>query len=659
MATQNFINECREPAYKNRLGKVQVGKDLIYLTVQQNKLKVSNELKITSQPLNEDKYTGFLSEFEVSNSCYTNGNIIGTTNSRVSNATIMDIRDVSNDLFIPSAGVSYDDSSTEWLQLGKFLTQKQTIDKTSNTSKIEGQDFLYKLEQVYVCGINDWTNITIKDILEDLCNSLEIELGTEHFINEDIVITGNNYQKNFKYRDVLSDICEVACSWAELGDDGKLYLNWFSDEVAEIFDKTQYSTLEKNGVYGEVNCLVIKDSQFEGENVTIQDNESIQEFGETQIAISDNLLLNTETLRQQAITSIWNRIRGFKYVDCKIITYYGKPHLLKNGLKIRVEDMDGTFFDTYILQHTFKYDGSFYSEISSPSLNKEQTNIKNTNLTPKQRILNAEARVLKAEGRIELIVEEQEEFEASIPENYYTKTTVNTLIEDTKAGLTNKYTVGGGNNLFRNTGLYFETSTSNYSSGFEFWDGSVRRVTNMNSKSKTSMYLQNGSLSQRQEIPNDIYTISFQYNRLNDLSEAKVTINGEEYELGESGMFNATVTIQTGDINIVFDCDTVDGYEIYELMCNFGEVALQYTQNANETKTDTVEISEGIKITSDDTNSTFKANADGIRIENRDGNSTTEFLDSGTKTNMITANQGVIADLLIEKVDGQVWIVGI
>ena len=657
MATQNFINECRNPAYKNRLGKAQIGKDLIYLTVQESKLKVSDSLKISSEPLNEDKFTGYLSEISVSDTCYTNGTIIGTTNSKTSTIKIMDTRDVSNDVFVPSVGVKFNDSTTEWLNMGKYTTQSQTIDKTTNISEIKGQDILYKLDQEYVCGITDWTNVTVKDLLDDLCTTLDLELGTEHFINETIPVAGNNYQKNCKFRDVLSDICEVACSWAEDTDD-KLWLKWFDDEVTETLDKSQYSTLEKNGVYGVVNCLVIKDSAFEGENVTIQDTESIETNGETQIAIIDNQLLNTELLRQQAINSIWERIHNFTYVDCRIVSYYGKPHL-KRGNKISVEDVDGTYFTTYVLQHNFKYDGTFYSEISSPALPKEETKIKNTNLSPKQRLMNAEAQVDKANAKINLLVEEQEEIQSDLQENYYTRTTVNELIEDTKQGLTNRYYVGGGNNLFRNTGLYFETSTSNYSSGFEFWNGSVRRVTNMNSKSKTSMYLQNGTLSQRQEVPNDIYTVSFQYNRLNNLATASVLINGFEYELDESGTFTATIDISTGDINIVFDCDTIDGYEIYELMCNFGEVALQYTQNANETKTDTVEISEGIKITSDDTNSTFRANADGIRIENRDGNSTTEFLDSGTRTNIITANQGIIADLLIEKVDGQVWIVGI
>ena len=657
MATQNFINECRNPAYKNRLGKAQIGKDLIYLTVQESKLKVSDSLKISSEPLNEDKFTGYLSEISVSDTCYTNGTIIGTTNSKTSTIKIMDTRDVSNDVFAPSVGVKFNDSTTEWLDMGKYTTQSQTIDKTTNISEIKGQDILYKLDQEYVCGITDWTNVTVKDLLDDLCTTLDLELGTEHFINETIPVAGNNYQKNCKFRDVLSDICEVACSWAEYTDD-KLWLKWFDDEVTETLDKSQYSTLEKNGVYGVVNCLVIKDSAFEGENVTIQDTESIETNGETQIAIIDNRLLNTELLRQQAINSIWERIHGFTYVDCRIVSYYGKPHL-QRGDKISVEDVDGTYFTTYILQHNFKYDGTFYSEISSPALPKEETKIKNTNLSPKQRLMNAEAQVDKANARISLMVEEQEEIQSNLQENYYTRTTVNELIEDTKQGLTNRYYVGGGNNLFRNTGLYFETSTSNYSSGFEFWTGVVKRITNMNSKSKTSMYLQEGTLSQRQEVPNDIYTVSFQYNRLNNLATATVTINDIEYELGENGTFSQTIEIQTGDIRIEFECDTIDGYEIYELMCNFGEVALQYTQNANETKTDTVEISEGIKITSDTTDSVFRANADGIRIENRNGNSTTEFLDSGTRTDMITAKQGIIADLLIEKVDGQVWIVGI
>lgn len=655
MINENFINECRNPAYKNRLGKVQIGDNLLYLTVKES-LKISNGLKISSQPTNEDKYVGYLSEITFNDGCYSNGSIIGTTISRVSTVKILDVRDLIGINFVPSLGVKYNDNTTEYIGIGKYITQSQTIDKTAQTSMIKGQDKLCKLDEVYVCGITDWTDVTVKDLLLDLCNSLGIELGTTTFINQTLPVAGNNYQKNYKNRDVLSDICEIACSWAELGTDEKLYLNWFEDTIVDTLDKTQYTTLERNANYGEVNCLVIKDSNFEGENVTLQDEDSIRENGETQIAIIDNNLLNTEMLRQQAITGIWGRIKGFSYVDCKIISYYGKPHL-KRGSKIRVQDNDGTYFDTYVLTHDFKYDGSFYSEISSPSITKEQTAIKNTNLTPKQRLLNAEAQVLKNEAKIRLVVEEQQEIQSDLTENYYTKSTVNELIEDTKNGLTNKYMVGGGNNLLKNTGLHFESTK--YSSGYESWEGVVKRITNIQSKSRTSMMLQNGTLSQRQEVPNGVYTISFEYERKNDLANAMIKINDIDYPLETKGTFSKTIDTQTSEIIVEFICNINDGYEVYELMCNYGEVALTYSQNANETTTDTVQIGEGIKITSSTTNSTFKADSDGIRVENKSNNTTTEFLDTGMKTTNVEAGRGTIANLLIEEVDGQVWIVGL
>ncbi len=245
----------------------------------------------------------------------------------------------------------------------------------------------------------------------------------------------------------------------------------------------------------------------------------------------------------------------------------------------------------------------------------------------------------------------------NLDENYYPGRKVEELILNLKNGLTNKYSVGGGNNIFRNTALYFESS--NYSSGYEFWKGTIKEKTNIESKTRTSMLLQNSSVSQRQEVPNDIYTISFKYKRLNDLATASVKINDVEYQLENNGIFTKTIEVKTSDINIEFICDTVDGYEIYELMVNYGEVALTYSQNANETKTDTVEISEGIKIKSDATDSVFKANADGIRTEDKTGNVVTEFLDTGTKTKKLQAEQGIIANLLIEDIDGQVWITGL
>lgn len=655
MVSQNFVNECKNPAYKNRLGQVLVGKDLIYLTVDDN-LKIGNHLKVTDIPTNLERSSGVLSEFTIKDSCYTNGNIIGTVISKEAEILINGIRSCIDDSFVVETGVKFSDGTTEFINIGTFLTESQKVNKTENNSTLVGLDYLSKLNEVYYCNIETWDNITIKDVLIDICNSLGLNLKTINFINEDLIVKGNNYQNNYKFRDVLSDICEIACCWAEIINERDLYLNWFDSEVADIIDKSQYSTLEKNNFYGKVNSVVIKDSSFEGENTLIEDLESIEINGETQVAIIDNLLLNTEELRIQAITKIWERLNGFCYYDCKIVSYTGKPHL-KRGNKILVEDNDGSFFETYVLNHLFKYDGTFYSEIESPSLNKEQTKIKNTNLSPKQRLINAEAQVLKNEGKIILLTEKTEEITSDIRDNYYTKTTTNELINDISKGLVNRYTVGGGNNLFRNTGLYFENA--NYTSGFDFWDGVVKKLDNNYSKSKTSMILQNGSLSQRQEVPNDIYTISFKYKKLNELANGKVKINDIEYILEDNGIFTEVIEVQTAELYIEFICDCIDGYELYELMVNFGEISLTYSQNNNEIKTDTVEISEGIKITSTATDSIFRANADGIRTENKLGEVTTEFLDNGMKTTDLEADKGIVANLLIAEVSGQVWLTGL
>ena len=173
------------------------------------------------------------------------------------------------------------------------------------------------------------------------------------------------------------------------------------------------------------------------------------------------------------------------------------------------------------------------------------------------------------------------------------------------------------------------------------------------------MILQNGFLAQRQEVPNDIYTISFKYKRLNELANGKVKINDIEYILEDNGIFTEIVEVQTAELYIEFQCDCVDGYEVYELMVNFGEISLTYSQNNNEIKTDTVEISEGIKITSTATDSIFRANADGIRTENKLGEVTTEFLDNGMKTTDLEADKGIVANLLIAEVSGQVWLTGL
>jgi hypothetical protein len=94
-------------------------------------------------------------------------------------------------------------------------------------------------------------------------------------------------------------------------------------------------------------------------------------------------------------------------------------------------------------------------------------------------------------------------------------------------------------------------------------------------------------------------------------------------------------------------------------MVNAGEVKLAYSQNQNETTTDTVNISKGITITSSDTNTTFRANSDGIRVYNNSdlNNSVTKFTDTGLETKEATIeNKATITGTLWQDVNGHTWI---
>ena len=100
------------------------------------------------------------------------------------------------------------------------------------------------------------------------------------------------------------------------------------------------------------------------------------------------------------------------------------------------------------------------------------------------------------------------------------------MLQNSNQGLTNTFTEAGGNNIFRNTGLWFKDTE-----GYEFWQGNAEKTTNEEATNRTSILLQNGSFIQEQEVANGNYSISFYYRKLIELANASVLINDVEYSL--------------------------------------------------------------------------------------------------------------------------------
>lgn len=387
MISTNFINECKKRANANRLGQIVV--DGIDTPISQS---------------------DNLQSFEIDSGCYVDGNIIGSVYSKCLKAKFVAIQSNLNDKSIyAKIGVKYADLSNEYINTGKYKVERPNNEITANMSQITAYSDLYtNLDSKYVCNINYSTgDKTLSDLYADVCTNLGLTPKSLEFINSTIPIVANPFTNGEKNRTVLQTIAKISCSFVDIDNDtNEIDLCWLSqnEEPDYIFYKSDYSSVEGGEVIcGPINCLIIKNSQIDDENVTIKDEESIKLNGEHSITISDDYILHNAELRQQAIDSIWSRVKGMKYVDCKLTTYYGKP-FLKLGNKIRIYISDTEYFDTYVLKHNFTYDGTFSSVIQSPALTEQE--IKNKqDISLAEALANVQIDVNKQEKQITALIE--------------------------------------------------------------------------------------------------------------------------------------------------------------------------------------------------------------------------------------------------------------
>lgn len=224
-------------------------------------------------------------------------------------------------------------------------------------------------------------------------------------------------------------------------------------------------------------------------------------------------------------------------------------------------------------------------------------------------------------------------------------------IEGLKVGITS----AGGSNLLRNSVGFF---------GNEYWEGTIISDTSsdvrQNNIATSAIKLQNGTINQKViPLKNGRYNISFNYKKINANATVTATINGTEYLLTETSWseFESVLEITTNQMVISFTSDINNSCFIGDLLLIFGEYKQTWSQNANETQTDSVSIGEGIQVEGTGNDTYTRIDADGTRIFRRDTNQViTEFTKYGTDTEKVTANLAEISGILIQEIDNQTWI---
>ena len=295
---------------------------------------------------------------------------------------------------------------SENIPLGNYIIPKPDSEEVKEKTNFVGYDYMIKFNVLYQDRVT--YPISSGDYFEDLCDQVGLEAGNIDFVNSDYMISGNPFTNNEDCRTVLSNIAQLAGGFARIGRDNKVYITSLTNDIRETIDGNNYFTdFSKNNKWGEVNSLVLRISGTEGENTVIQDEESIEENGLTEIVIEDNYFLINQTERQKVITPLWNSLKGLKYLPIST-EYYGYPYL-DSGDGINILDATDTSYFTYIFNHKFKYNGGFDGEIDTSAMTKTQTAYKNT-INNKTKYVQIERKVDKINGEIEDIVEEQTDF---------------------------------------------------------------------------------------------------------------------------------------------------------------------------------------------------------------------------------------------------------
>lgn len=296
----------------------------------------------------------------------------------------------------------------ENIPFGAFIIPKTDNEEVKERTLFVGYDYMIKFDVPY----KDLSTYPCKAkvLFQNLCSQVGLIAGNIDFVNCDYMILGNPFTNNETCRVVLSNLAQLVGGFAKIGRDNKVYIVSLDNEnIVETIDGNNYFTdFSKNKQWGELNSLIIRISGTEGENTTREDEASITQNGLTELVIEDNYFLIDQAEREKVINSLWNNLKGTKYLPFKT-DYYGYPYL-DAGDKIKILDSKDNEYESYVFNHTFTFNGAYRGKLETTALTKTQTAYKNTDNT-KIKFRQVERKIDKINGIIEDVIEEQTENE--------------------------------------------------------------------------------------------------------------------------------------------------------------------------------------------------------------------------------------------------------
>lgn len=622
--------------------------------------------KLRTDSITERDYIIFSGEttkhylwFKLYDDCYKDGNFIGTFIMKRVEFTYNDSNlEFKNKEFDAYKEYKLDNGTWESIHYGTFIVQSVEESDTKEEIKVTAYDYALKFANPFVTELNYSSGtITLFQVLEEVCQKVGVTLENTSIDNGSFIVDSNQFIEGTLFGNVITAIAQISCNFAKITPENKLKL-LFKNESNITIETKDYEEFEDKRDTHPYNAVSLGMSDVEGENVTMVD-PSVEPGKENYLTINDNPFAYTEEKRGQLIQAIFDKINGFGYSSF-VLKNCLFPQL-ECGDLIKIRNKEGQLVYSIVLRPTYEeteikleapsiinatveyqnpvsaYDVAQQTQIV---VNKELQTI-NFTITNLQRITSENSNdINNQEDTINNVVGQIQNLETTIE------------------GITNTLTkVGGGNLIKDSLGALNDGDWTNQVS-------TIRDTYTLeNSIAGQGIMLNSGTIEQQIQLPNEVHTLSFKYKKNLSTANVKLYLNDVEYVLDqtETTEFVQQVTISNNTLNIKFTSDTDNSCYILDLLLNLGFTKDTWTQNANETVTNTVKIGQGIQVENSNINTYWRADADGSRVFNKTTDEVVqEATDKGTVTNELTSRStSIINGVLFAKVGSHRWISGV
>ena len=593
---------------------------------------------------------------------------IGQATSRSIDVSLINANtlELENKEFKLRVGTKLNNGTVKYIDFGNFIIQETEPKDVDGGVEFTAFDYMSKFNIKYEHRLTP--PYTYGQLFEDICSQAGIEVGSALFRNSDKIIDENPFINGEQCRFVLQQIAKIAFSPAYIGQDNKAYIGFTVKEDAdEVITTDNYFELTPNKDTIPVNIVTLRSSEITDSTLSVRDEDSIALYGEKELIIEEDYFAYNDEKRLELLEA-GKELFGLTYTPMQI-DLEGSIYLSFNDV-LEVTNLKGQVNKSYCFNTYFEFNGALYNSMQSPAL----TEIQATNSYTEQDIQERKrtfAEIDKANQRITLLAENLTgeegivtqlnikvgEISGTVESITELQNTINEL-KQTVEGTTNTLITRGGNNIF-----YYQTESWQNSDSIEQYTSTDVK---QNSTSGFGYIVNSGTSKQEQIVKNGFHTISFVYKKLISNANGQIKINGEIYNLDDENNSEWTpreivIDITTNTIELEIISDTNNSFIIADLMVNVGDTKMVWSQNANETITDTVTIGKGVQVNSSTSNTYTRIDADGNRVYSTLSNEVvTEMTDKGIETDEITARgQAQINMLLIQQVGNQAWISGI